>query len=47
MGAGLLLLVGCIYLGVAVDYARQERWGMALCFAAYSLANIGLVLDQR
>ena len=47
MGAPLLLLVGCIYLGVAVDYARQERYGMALAFVAYSAATLGFVLDLR
>ena len=47
MGAPLLMLVACIYLGVAVDYALQERWGMALAFTAYSLANIGFVVDLK
>jgi hypothetical protein len=47
MGAGLLLFVGCIYLGVAVDYARQDRWGMCLAFVCYAAANAGFAIDQR
>jgi hypothetical protein len=45
MGAGLLLFVGCIYVAVAADYARQSRYGMA--FVAYGLANVGFAWDAR
>jgi len=45
MGPGLLLLVGGIYLAVAVSYADQGRWGMFWCFIAYSGANLGLAWD--
>jgi hypothetical protein len=35
-----------MYLAQAVtDYLAQGRYGMALCLAAYSLANVGLILD--
>jgi hypothetical protein len=47
MGAGLLLFVAAIYVGVAADYARQSRYGMALALAAYALANAGLAWDAR
>ena len=45
MGAGLLLFVGCIYLAVAWEFAQQGRWGMALAFVAYALANVGFAVD--
>jgi hypothetical protein len=45
VSAPLLLLVGCIYLGVGLDYYRQGRYGMVLTMVAYSIANIGLILD--
>lgn len=35
-----------MYLGQSVFvYLEQGRYGMALCVAAYSLANVGLILD--
>lgn len=45
MGAWLLLSVGAVYLAVAVEYAIAGRYGMALAFAAYALANGGFALD--
>jgi hypothetical protein len=37
-----------MYLGQAVfEYLRQGRYGMALCLTAYSLANVGLILDAH
>lgn len=46
MGAGLLLVVGAIYLGVAVDYAAHGRHGLAWAFVAYAAANLGFAWDQ-
>lgn len=45
MGAGLLLFVGLIYGVVALDYAHHARYGMALAFLAYALANVGFAWD--
>ena len=45
MGAGLLLLVAGIYLAVAIDYAWDERYGMALAFVAYAISNAGFAWD--
>jgi hypothetical protein len=47
MGAGLLLFVACIYVVVAVEYARQSRYGMALAFVAYAAANLGFAADLK
>lgn len=47
MNAGLLLVVALIYLYVAVEYVRERRYGMALAFVAYALANLGFMLDLR
>lgn len=45
MSSGLLAVVAVIYLGVAVGYWRQGRYGMAFAFVAYALANMGFVID--
>jgi hypothetical protein len=35
-----------MYLGQAIfHYLQAGRYGMALCMAAYALANVGLILD--
>jgi hypothetical protein len=47
VSAGLLLFVGAIYLWVAADYALHERYGMALAFLFYALANAGFAVDAR
>ena len=43
----LLYLVTLIYFAVAVQYLGVGRYGMAIAFAAYALANVGFVLDIR
>jgi hypothetical protein len=45
MGPGLLLFVGVIYLIVAADYVGEDRYGMALAFLCYAVANLGFALD--
>lgn len=45
MTVELLYLVGAIYAWIAYTYTQQGRWGMALAFIAYSVANIGFVVD--
>lgn len=47
MTASLMSLVALIYLGVAVSYALDGRWGMCLAFIAYAVANVGFVLDLK
>jgi hypothetical protein len=37
-------LLSYVIESVAV-YAKAGRYGMALCMAAYALANVGLILD--
>lgn len=44
MSAWLVGLVALIYVAVAIDYARRGEWGFALTWAAYAVANIGLIL---
>lgn len=47
MSSGLLLLVGSIYLVVALGYYRAGRWGMCLAFIAYAIANVGFAWDAK
>jgi len=44
MSATLIGFVTLIYLGVAISEFINGRHGMAICFAGYSVANIGLVM---
>lgn len=51
MKLGPLIWLGIpllMYLGQAITgYLAEGRYGMALCLAAYSLANVGLILDAH
>ncbi len=47
MSAPLLIAVTLAYACVAVSYLRERRYGMALAFIAYALANVGFILDLR
>lgn len=47
MGPGLVLLVGVIYLVVALDLLRVGNYPMALVFGAYALSNVGLYLAAK
>lgn len=40
-----LAVTSVIYLGVLTHYWGQGRYGMALAFFAYAVANIGFLLD--
>lgn len=42
MAPWLILVVGAIYLYVAVDSLKYGDFGLALTFGAYSLSNVGL-----
>jgi hypothetical protein len=44
MNAFLLIIVGLIYLGLAVSYAVEHNVGMSITFVAYAVANYGLYL---
>lgn len=45
MSSRLLLLVAMIYLWVALGYAGEGRWGLALAWAAYAIANLGFAIE--
>lgn len=45
MNRGLLLVTSGIYAWVAYGYMRERRWGMAIAFLAYALANVGFAWD--
>lgn len=47
MNAGLLYFVAVVYFAVAIEYASHDRWGMALAFVAYALANVGFALEGK
>jgi hypothetical protein len=46
MSSWLLAIVAVIYLGVAISYARERDYGMALAFIAYALANVGFIWSK-
>lgn len=41
---GLPAITGCLYLAAAVGYGLEGRWGWSLTYAAYAVANAGLIL---
>lgn len=45
MSSGLLLATSGIYGWVAYQYIQDRRWGMALAFLCYAVANIGFAWD--
>ncbi len=47
MSAPLILIVGGVYLVVAFDQWRQGNPGMALAWAGYALANVGLAMSAK
>jgi hypothetical protein len=47
MSAPLILIVGAVYLVVAADQYRQGNPGMALAWAGYALANVGLAMASK
>ena len=47
MSGPLILFVGVIYLGIAVDLFIKSQSGLALAFAGYSLSNVGLYMAAR
>ena len=42
MAPWLMLVVGAIYLFIAIDWLIKGNFGLALVFGCYSLGNVGL-----
>ena len=47
MSAPLILIVGVVYLVVALDQFRQGSPGMAIAWFGYALANVGLAMAAQ
>lgn len=47
MATWALLAAAVLYLLTAADLYQQKQYGLALAFAAYALANIGLILAAK
>jgi hypothetical protein len=45
MSTGLIILVTGCYVGVATSEAWKGNYGMAVVFAGYAFANIGLIMS--
>jgi hypothetical protein len=41
----LLGVCAVIYMIVSIGYLSESRYGMALAFFAYALANVGFIRD--
>jgi hypothetical protein len=39
--------VGVVYLVAAVGHFANDRVGLAVAFAAYALANVGLIMAEK
>lgn len=44
MGLTTLCIATACYVVTAYDLVRQKNWPLALTFAAYALANVGLIV---
>lgn len=42
MSRYLTLFIGAVYLGIAADHLVNGRGALALTFASYALANVGI-----
>lgn len=47
MAPTLIAITGVIYLAVAADLAYSGRYGLAIAYAGYAAANVGLYLAAR
>lgn len=47
MAAWLIAFTGFIYAGVAADLAWSGRYGLAIAYAGYAAANIGLFMVAK
>ena len=47
MSSHLIALTGAAYLWVAVEQGYRGNWPMAVCYAGYAFANVGLYLMAR
>lgn len=47
MSAWLIALTGVIYVGVAVDLAVAGKTPLAIAYAGYAFANVGLWMAAR
>lgn len=45
MSIPLILVVTLLYAGVAVCECRAGRYGTALMFFSYGLANVGMIME--
>ena len=47
MSAPLILAVGAVYLFVAWDQCVKGNTGMAIAWAGYAIANVGLAMAAK
>lgn len=47
MSAALIAAVGVVYAVIAIDLYLAGKPGLALAFAGYAIANIGLFLEAK
>ena len=47
MAEWLLALTGVAYLATAIDLCLRGQHGLALAFAAYAIANAGLIMSVK
>ena len=47
MSEFLLMVVGVCYIGTALDLYGRGQQGLAIAFAAYAIANLGLIMAAR
>jgi hypothetical protein len=43
----LVVAVGLVYLGVAIEQTLKGEWPMGIVFAGYAISNIGFLVALR
>ena len=47
MSDWLVAFVMVLYFLISIGYMRESKWGLAVAFAAYGVANVGLIMVSR
>ena len=47
MTTNMIWVVTAIYAATAISFAIERNPGMALCFAGYCLANVGIIWSLK
>jgi len=47
MSSWLIIVIGVVYVVVALDFLYKGQTGLGIAFLGYALGNVGLFLEAR